>query len=407
MKVYLKHSAVKILCGIMVFGSAAFGWEITLDDAPLKASDRAWIADSGQVMVALDDLVPEMIDAHAFDFDGWQITIVAGEYGITGMVTSPVLKRDGFASTFQQAPIVKDEVLWFPIEALAALMNYPMEKDVRSKKLAIQAATNEADSEEIDDVIRRRMTSVANNSVYVRPTIAHFEDLLIPGSQGLVSARLYDPSPGDSTPSAVYINIHGGGWKVGSISSSDHVCRDIANQAGQKVISIEYNMLPEYPYPAGWDDAYAMVFWVSEHHRQLKIDPARIIVGGDSAGGNIANAVAMMARDRGEFRVTGLVLAYPVVDMTTPWAEFVFANPEDAKHPYATPKNGTLAGMPPTLLLVAENDGLRPQGEEYAALLGNAQVRVEFDVVVGTSHGFLATHAESRARIGRFIQSTR
>ena len=166
-------------------------------------------------------------------------------------------------------------------------------------------------------------------------------------------------------------------------------------------------MLPEYPYPVGWDDAYAMVSWVSEHYRRLGVDPARIFVGGDSAGGNIANAVAMMARDRGAFTLTGLVLAYPVLDMTSPWSEFIFANPAAAQTPYATPKNGSLDGMPATLLLVAENDGLRPQGEEYAELLSKAHVSIDFEVVSGTSHGFLATHAELRGRIGKFIQSAR
>jgi acetyl esterase/lipase len=118
------------------------------------------------------------------------------------------------------------------------MMNYSIDKDTRSKKLAFQTPINEADEEEAEEIIGRRMTSVANNSVYVRPEIAHFEDLLIPGSQGLISARLYDSFPGDSSPHAILVYIHGGGWKVGSISSSDHVCRDIANQSGQKVLSI-------------------------------------------------------------------------------------------------------------------------------------------------------------------------
>ena len=130
------------------------------------------------------------------------------------------------------------------------------------------------------------------------------------------------------------------------------------------------------------------------------------MVGGDSAGGNIANAVAMMARDRGEFTVAGVILAYPVLDMTAPRASFVFMDPVDAQSPYATAKNGLLEGMPPTLLIVAENDGLRSQGEKYAELLAEASVTVDFDVVEGTQHGFLATHAKAKARIGRFIQST-
>ncbi len=408
MIVPMNRWTMQIIAGILslTLVSGIFGWEITFNDTPLKASERAWLADSGQVMVALDDLVPEMLDAYAFDFDGWQVTIVAGDIGITAMVTSHTMERDGFAATFEEAPIVKDTVLWFPIEALAALMNCRVEKNIQSEIIAIRSPKSQADAAEAASIAEQRRTSVANNSVYPRPEIEHFEDLLISGSQGLVSARLYDSRPSDPTNRAILVYIHGGGWRVGSIASSDHVCRDFANQSGQKILSIEYGMLPERPYPAGWEDAYSVVVWVREHHQRLGIDPNRIIVGGDSAGGNIANAVAMMARDRGEFTIAGVVLAYPVLDMTAPWAGFVFTDPADAQGPYATAKNGTLEGMPPTLLLVAENDGLRPQGEEYAELLNEAHVPIDFDVVEGTQHGFLATHAEARARVGRFIQST-
>ena len=385
--------------------SEAAGWEITLDEKSLKAGERAWVTDGGQVMVALEDLVPEFIDAYAFDFDGWRITIVAGEFGITARVTSATMRRDGFATTFKAAPVVKDDVLWFPLEALANLLNFSLVKDADSEVLKIHSPKSRADADEIAAIKKRRMTSVANNSVYPRPEIAYFEDLLIPGSEGLISARLYNPEPSDTGLKSIFVNIHGGGWQVGSIASSDHVCRDIANQSGQKVLSIEYSMLPEHPFPIGWEDAYAITAWVHENHRKLGIDPDRIVVGGDSAGGNIANAVAMMARDRGAFDIAGVVLAYPALDMTGPWTQFVFADPEDAQSPYATPKNGVLDGMPQSLILVAEDDRLRPQGEEYAQLLGKVGVRVDFEVVKGTSHGFLATHAESRARVGRFIRS--
>lgn len=407
MNVPMKWWVSRVATGIMglVLATSGFCWDITFDGDPLTASKRAWVADSGQVMVALDDLVPEWIDAYAFDFDGWQITIVAGSYGITAMVANPEMKRNGFAATFEEAPVVKDKILWFPIEALASLMNYAVEKDAGSEKLMLRTRKNEADAVEAADILGPRMASVANNSVFPRTDIAHFEDLLIPGSQGFLSVRLYDPNPGDSTVRGVYLNIHGGGWRVGSIASSDHVCRDIANQSGHKVLSIEYSMLPEHPFPVGWEDVYSAAVWVYEHHRQLGIDPNRIIVGGDSAGGNIANAVAMMARDRGSFPVAGIVLAYPVLDMAEQSARPLFVDPADAQSPYVTAKNGSLAGLPPTLILVAENDFLRPQGEAYAELLAKAGAPVDFDVVEGTKHGFLATHLDSRARIGRFIQS--
>ncbi len=401
-KTTLVFGWVLVMCVVAVAGA----WQITLDGAPVSVSHEVWVADDGSVMVALDDLVPQMIDAYAFDFDGWQITIVAGEYGITAVNAGNVMRRDGFAATFEGSPVVKDQVLWFPIEALATMLNYTVERNLSEERLSIASPQVAADAEEAADAYGRRMTSVTNNAVYPRPDIAHFEDLLIPGPHGLLSARLYDAFPQDSAPRAIYINIHGGGWRVGSIASSDHVVRDIANRSGQIALSIEYGMLPEYPFPMGWEDAYAAVKWVVDHHQQLGIDRQRIFVGGDSAGGTIANGVAMMARERGEFTVAGVVLAYPVLDMSAEWAAFVFADPSDAQSPYATAKNGSLQGMPETLVLVAENDNLRPQGEEYAALLQDAGVPVEFEMVTGTSHGFLATHAESRGRIAEFIRST-
>jgi|GEM_PF-5412372 hypothetical protein len=129
-------------------------------------------------MALIDDLVPEFIDAYAFDFDGWQITIVAGEIDITAMVTSPTMERDGFAATFEEAPIVKDKVLWVPIEAPAALMNCSVEKDLRSEELVIGIRKNQADTPETAEVLGCRITSVANNSGFPRPEIAYLKTCL-------------------------------------------------------------------------------------------------------------------------------------------------------------------------------------------------------------------------------------
>lgn len=398
------------IAGGLIFAEGTketLSWSIRSDGKLLTASYNAWETDEGQVMVALEELKPEMIDAYSFNFDGWQITIIADGFGITSMITSSVMERDGFAADFTQAPVIKDDVLWFPIESLAALMNYKVEKDSTNKTLLLTKPETAASKEQAEEIKIKRMTSVKNNCVYPRPDIAYFEDILIPGPHGFIPARLYDPKPNDSSIKALYINIHGGGYTVGSIASSDHVCRDLANRSGQKVLSIEYGMLPEHPFPDGWEDAYAALEWAYNNSSDLGIDPDRIFVGGDSAGGTIANGIAMMARDRGEFTVAGQILAYPVIDLTASWAQFVFEDPVDAMNPYATALNADLKGMPKTMLLVAENDGLRPQGEAYAAALEQAGVQVDFSVVEGTKHGFLAVHEESREKIAQFIRTIR
>lgn len=394
---------IVVLLGVTM---QAYSWSIRYDEKLLSASYTAWETESGQVMVSLADLQPDMIDAYSLNFDGWQITIVAKGFGITSMVTSPEMVRDGFAMTFTDPPVIKDDILWFPIETLATLLNCSVEKDASRGTLAITSLKTAANAEQLAAINLRRMTSIKNNAAYPRPDIAYFEDILIPGPAGLVPARLYDPNPADRTTRSLYVNIHGGGYTVGSIASSDHVCRDIANRSGQRVLSIEYGMLPEHPFPKGWEDAYAAVLWAYENAATLGIDPERIFVGGDSAGATLANGVSMMARDRGVFTLAGQVLAYPVVDLTAGWAGFVFSDAADAENPYATGFKGDLKGMPQTLLLIAETDGLRPQGEAYALALEDAGVKVDSSVVPGTNHGFLAVHAESREKLAQFIKTS-
>lgn len=398
---------VLVLFLAVCMSATASDWGVIVDGTRLPGGDRMWTTDNGQVMVAIDDLKPELIDAYAISFDGWQITIVAKGYGITAMITSHVMKRDGFEATFDAFPTIKDKVLWIPIEALASLLNCTIEKNLADKKLTISLPKTAASPQQAATIRLNRMNSTFNNMSYPRPPIASFKDMLIPGTHGLMSARLYDPNPSDISLKALYINIHGGGYTLGSIASSDHVCRDIANRSGQKVLSIEYGMMPEYPFPIGWEDAYTEVKWAYDNALKLGVDPSRIFIGGDSSGGNIANAVSMMARDRKKFSIAGLVLAYPVIDMTASWASFVFKDPKDAQNPYASPMLGELTGMPPTLVLIAETDGLRPEAEKYANLLVNAGNTVKALVVPGTKHGFLAVNPEAREMVARFIRQTR
>lgn len=127
---------VLVLFLAVCMSATASEWGVTVDGTRLPGGDRMWTTDSGQVMVAIDDLKPELIDAYAISFDGWQVTIVAKGYGITAMITSNVMKRDGFEATFDGFPTIKDKVLWMPVEALASLLNCTIEKNLADKKLA-------------------------------------------------------------------------------------------------------------------------------------------------------------------------------------------------------------------------------------------------------------------------------
>src|SRR5262245_63102689 len=142
--------------------------------------------------------------------------------------------------------------------------------------------------------------------------IAEVEDRKIPGPAGQIPVRIYHPEGSRPLPALVY--FHGGGWVIGSLETHDGACRDLANRIGCVVVSVDYRLAPEARYPAAAEDCYAATQWVAENPQALGIDPMRIAVGGDSAGGNLAAVVAQMARDRRGPRLRYQLLIYPVTD---------------------------------------------------------------------------------------------
>jgi acetyl esterase len=235
-----------------------------------------------------------------------------------------------------------------------------------------------------------------------REEVARVEDVVA----GSVGARAYMPALRQEPPGAI-VWVHGGGWVVGDLEGFDHVCRALANAAGHVVISVNYRLAPEHPFPAARDDALAAAGWALGHGaRQLGYDPSRVIVGGDSAGGNLA---AVAVRHHAE-RLAGQLLVYPVTDaamatesyaaaagadvggLTPGSMERCFAaylQGADVADPDVSPLRGRLAGLPATLIAVAEHDVLRDDGLAYAEALQAAGVDVEllrFDDMI---HGFL------------------
>jgi acetyl esterase len=236
------------------------------------------------------------------------------------------------------------------------------------------------------------------------------EDRKIPGPAGDVPVRVYTPAGDGLKPVIVY--FHGGGWVIGDLDVCDNPVRRIANRTGAVVVSVDYRLAPEHVYPAAFDDSYAATAWVAEHAAELGGDPERIATCGDSAGANLAAAVAIAARDRHGPRLAAQLLIYPVTDFdfTTEsykqngegylltkgsmqwfWAHYLGAQ-ELGKDAFACPARAdNLVGLPPAFVATAEFDPLRDEGEAYAANLRTAGVDVTAKRYDGMLHGFAWT----------------
>jgi acetyl esterase len=242
------------------------------------------------------------------------------------------------------------------------------------------------------------------------PRIARVEDRRIPGPGGEMRVRVISPQGAATEPRPVLVYFHGGGWVLGNIESHENVCRAVANAAGVIVVTVEYRLAPEHRFPAAVDDAYAATTWSASHATEFGGDPERIAVGGDSAGGNLAAVACLMARDRGGPRIAYQVLICPITDynlhndsyreyaegyfltrseMAWYWDHYV-PKLDDRWHPHASPcRAGDFSGLPPALLITAEFDVLRDEGETYASLLQSSRVPVNVSRYAGMIHGFV------------------
>ncbi|MFE3960724.1 alpha/beta hydrolase [Nocardia sp. NPDC059091] len=238
----------------------------------------------------------------------------------------------------------------------------------------------------------------------------HVEQLTVPTRAGSISARVYhagDPNCDSDRPALVY--LHGGGFILGSLDGVDELCRAIAAGSEWTVVSLDYRLAPEYPYPAALEDCLDAYAWLTRAAPELGIDPERIAVGGDSAGGNLAAALCLKRRDDHSRLPVTQVLIYPAVDgtFTAPsWSDFADAPPlstADARwawdlyvgpegrtddHLAAPMRAESLRDLPPALILTAEIDPIRDDAERYAARLRRDGVRVSLTRYPGVFHGF-------------------
>ncbi len=264
----------------------------------------------------------------------------------------------------------------------------------------------------------RRLAFESAKSLPTPQPVEKIEDRTIDGPHGPIPIRIYTPEGPE--PKGIFVYFHGGGWVLGSIEQDLQLCCELANASGAIVIAVEYRLAPEYRFPIPFDDCYAATRWAVENAVSLGGDPARVAIGGNSAGGNLAAAVAIAARDRGEFSLAFQVPTYPITNdnFNTPsylengegygltregmrwfWKLYL-AREEDARSPYVSPlRCEDLTGLPPALIITAQYDVLRDEGEEYAHRLKEAAVPVTLTRYDGIFHGFFKyTHLFKQSR---------
>ncbi len=243
--------------------------------------------------------------------------------------------------------------------------------------------------------------------------LARVEDHTIPGSAGDIAVRVYAASTDSDLPIVAF--FHGGGWVVSSVDGHDSMARRLAARTGALVVSVEYRLAPEHPFPAPHDDCWAATAWLAEHGRDLGGDPSRLAVAGDSAGGNLAAGVALRARDEG-LALRFQLLIYPCIDdhcdapsmtenatgyfltaddMRWAWGHYLGGSGADraanGANPYAVPARAdNLSGLAPALIQTAAFDPLRDEGETYGARLTAAGVPATVTRYPGVIHGFWA-----------------
>ncbi len=273
--------------------------------------------------------------------------------------------------------------------------------------LAAYEASGTPSMESLDPATARKLSAAARPQV---PPISleRIEQLSIPVEGAKIGARLYASSKKANLPLLVF--YHGGGWVLGDLDSHDGVCRSLAKETGAIVVSVDYRLAPEHKFPTPLYDCYQAKEWLVKNGGDLGIDSSRLAVGGDSAGGNLAAAVAMMTQQIRSAPICHQMLFYPVTDYGIDTASYrAFAegfylgrremmwfwdhyltSKADGANPLASPLRApSLTGLPPATIFTADHDPLRDEGKAYAEALKAAGVAVNYRDFAGMIHGFV------------------
>jgi acetyl esterase len=242
------------------------------------------------------------------------------------------------------------------------------------------------------------------------PEMAKVDDRKITAPDGgQIPIRIYWPTAAPG-PHPVVVFFHGGGWVIGSIESHDATVKSLAAASGMVFVSVDYRLAPEHKFPTPPEDCFAATKWVAEHADEIGVDASRLAIAGDSAGGNLAAVVALMARERGGPAIKFQVLVYPCTDFDTTRRSMIdngdgyfltsaamdwfyghyLANEEDRLHQFAAPIRADLSALPPALVITAEYDPLRDEGNDYARRLQRAGVPTTSTCYAGMIHGFFS-----------------
>ena len=244
------------------------------------------------------------------------------------------------------------------------------------------------------------------------PEVAKVEDRNIPGPDGDVPIRIYTPEGNGPFPILVW--YHGGGWVVGDLEQADGSCRNLCVGGQCVVVSVDYRLAPETKFPGNAEDCWSATIWAVKNSASINANGSRLAVGGDSAGGNLAAAMCLMAADRGGPEISLQLLIYPVTEVnfttdsynqnaegysltkvTMQWYwDHYLSSEDDALNPYAAPLQAkSLVGQPPALVITAEFDPLCDEGEAYAKRLSEAGVATTATRYDGVIHGFFTMGA--------------
>jgi len=254
---------------------------------------------------------------------------------------------------------------------------------------------------------RKRLRTVVK--LMGRPTadLAEVMETRIEGPEGSIPVRLYRPKKSPKSGKApLVLFFHGGGWILGGLDTSEETLLMLCDISGAVIVSVDYRLAPEHTFPSGLEDCYISTVWAANNASALGCDPRKLIVSGESAGGNLATATCLLAKQRKGPKIAYQILVYPNVDMARDMSEYsrsefgptpaelewmiglYLRNERESKNPLVSPILGHLRGLPPALIFTAENDPLREQDEDYAKKLRKAGVRARTVNYPGAIHGF-------------------